>query len=92
MFLSLTRPSRAHEICCLGIHHLIKRNSGFTFYFSRVTKTTRHNKLRPPIICLNFNSDRNLCVCYHIYLYIKKTQNTHRFCHDYVWTYGKIVS
>ena len=38
-------------------------------------KTARKNKIRPPKKYLNFTSSKNLCACWHIDLYIQRTQN-----------------
>ena len=66
MLLALTRLSRAHEICYLDIRYLIRHSSGNTFHFNKLTKTTRKRNLRSPIKYMDFSSNKNLCVCFHI--------------------------
>ena len=73
MLLALKGSSAAHEICYLDIRYLIKHSSGYIFHFNKLTKTTRKGNLRPPIRYLNFNSNKDLCVCYHINQYLEKT-------------------
>ena len=75
MLLALAESSRAHEICYLDTYYLTKHSSGYTFQFGKITKTVRRNKLRPPIKYKHFHTNENLCPCYHIDIYIEKTQN-----------------
>ena len=57
-----------------GYSLLNRQSSAYGFHFSKVTKTARKNKMRPPIKYLNFTS-RIICVCHHIDLYFQRTQN-----------------
>ena len=72
MLVALTRSSRAHGICYLEIRYLIKHISRYIFNFNKLTRTTRKYNIIPPIKYLNFNYNKNLCVCYHINLYLEK--------------------
>ena len=74
VLLALPGSSGAHGICYLGIYYLIKHSSGSTFHFNKLTKRTRKGNLRPPKKYLNFNSNKNLCIFYHIDQYLGKTQ------------------
>ena len=76
MLLALTRSSKSHEIYCVDdIRYLIKRCSDFTFHYSKVTTAAKKRQIRPPLLYMNFNSNRNLRDCYFIGQYIQKTQN-----------------
>ena len=49
MLIALTSSNRAHEICSLNIDFLVKHPTHYTFHFSKITKTARQGKLRPPV-------------------------------------------
>ena len=74
MFLALTSATRASEICYLDIGYLIKHNSGYNFHFGKNTKTSKKGKPRSPIRFIPFDTNKNLCVCQHIDLYLEKTK------------------
>ena len=78
MLLPLTSAARASEICHLDTRYLIKHNSGYIFHFGKNTKTSKKGKLRSPIKCIPFDINKNLCVCYHIDLYLEKTKEWHK--------------
>ena len=44
-----------------------------TFHFSKITNTARQGKLRPPVELTQF-SDKNLCVCRHMDVYLERTK------------------
>lgn len=72
----MTRSSKSHEVYCVDdIRYLIKRCSDFTFHYSKVTTAAKKRQIRPPLLYMNFNSNRNLRDCYFIGQYIQKTQN-----------------
>ena len=47
MLVALTTASRVSEICYLDINFLQRRDSGYIFYLSKLSKTCRMNKPRP---------------------------------------------
>ena len=73
MLIALTSSNRAHEICSLNIDFLVKHPTHYTFHFSKITKTARQGKLRPPVELIQF-SDKNLCLCHHIDVYLERTE------------------
>ena len=73
MLIALTSSNRAHEICSLNIDFLVKHPKHYTFHFSKVTKTARQGKLRPPVELIQF-SEQNLCVCHRIDVYLERTE------------------
>ena len=75
MLLALTAAARASEVCYLDIRYLVKHSSGYTFQFSRVTKTARRGKPRTPIKYCVFQDNKNLCVCHHIDLYLDRSKH-----------------
>lgn len=70
MFIALTFSIRAHELCSLNIEFLMKLPTHHTFHISKVTKTARQSKLRPPVESAQF-SDKKLCACHHIDAYLE---------------------
>ena len=75
MLLALTAATRASEICNLDIHYLVKHTSGYTFHFSKITKTARRGKPRPHIKYCVFPDNKILCVCHHIDLYLERSKS-----------------
>ena len=73
MLIALTSSNTAHEICSLNINFLVKHPTHYTFHFTKITKTARQGKLRPPVELIQF-SDKNLCVCHHIDVYLERTE------------------
>ena len=69
----LTSSNTAHEICSLNIDFSVKHPTHYTFHFSKITKTARQGKLRPPVELIQF-SDKNLCVCHHTDVYLERTE------------------
>ena len=59
----------------LDIRYLVKHSSGYTFQFSRVTRTARRGKPRTPIKYCVFQDNKNLCVCHHIDLYLDRSKD-----------------
>lgn len=45
----------------------------YTFHFPKIIKTARQGKLRPPVVLAQL-SDKNLCVCHRIDVYLKRTE------------------
>jgi len=72
MLLALTSAARAHEICFLDTSLLVKYHTGYTFHFRKFTKVATRSKPRPPIKFSHFQN-KNLCVCFHIDLYLKRS-------------------
>ena len=54
LLLVLTGSSRAHEICCLNILYFVRHSFSYNFHFSKVSKTAKKGKIRPPMKFLNF--------------------------------------
>ena len=75
MLLALTESSRAHEICFLDTRYLVRHSTAYMFHFSKLTKSARPGKVRPPIKFVSLPATKNLCPCHHIDLYLKKTEN-----------------
>lgn len=50
---------------------LAKKLSALHVRFSKITKTARQGKLKPPVELTQF-SDKNLCVCHHINVYLER--------------------
>ena len=67
IFLVLAGSARVHEIWCLDIHYLIRHSSPYSSHFSKVTKTAKKNKIRPPI--------KYLRAFHHIDLNIQQSKN-----------------
>ena len=57
MLLALTFSTRAHYI----------------FHFSKITKTAKEGKLRPPVQLTQL-SDKSLCACHYIDVYLERTK------------------
>ena len=58
--------------------YLTKHNSGYIFHFGKNTKTSKKGKPRNPIKFIPFGTNKNLCVCHHIDLYLEKTKEWHK--------------
>ena len=78
MILALTSAPRPSEICYLDIRYLIKHNSGYIFNFGKNTKTSKKWKPRSSMKFIAFDTNKNLCVCKHIDLYLEKTKEWHK--------------
>ena len=65
-------------LSCLDIRYLIKHNSGYIFLFGKNTKTSKKRKPRSQIKIIPFHSNKNICVCKHIDLYLEKTKEWHK--------------
>ena len=78
MFLALTPATKVSEICYLNIRYLIKHNSGYIFNFGKNTKTSKKEKPRSSIKFIPLDTNKNLCVCHHIDLYLEKTKEWHK--------------
>lgn len=73
MLLALTFSTRAHEICSLNIGFLVKLPTHYIFHFSKITKTAKEGKLRPPVQLTQL-SDKSLCACHYIDVYLERTK------------------
>ena len=73
MLTASTSSTRVHEICSLDIDFLEKLPTHYTFHFLKITETARQGKLRPAVELTHF-PDNNLCVCYHMDVYLKRTK------------------
>ena len=78
VLLALTSATRASEICYLDVRYLIEHNSGYNFHFGKSTKTSKKGKPRSPIRFIPFDTNKNLCVCQHVDLYLEKTKEWHK--------------
>ena len=56
----------------------ITHNSDYIFHFGKNTKTSKKEKLRSPIKFIPFGTNKNLCVCHQIDLYLEKTKEWHK--------------
>ena len=72
VLIALTFSTRAPEVCSLNIDLLVKIPTHSTFHFSKITKPTRQGKHRPLVELTQF-SHKNLCVCHHKNVYLKRT-------------------
>ena len=73
MLMSLASAARAHEICFLDTQFLVKHHSMYSFALGKPTKTSKPGRIRPPIVFKKF-SDKRLCVCYQIDLYLNRSK------------------
>ena len=78
MLMALTSAATASEICYLDTRYLIKHNSGYIFHFGKNTKASKKGKLRTPIKNIPCDTNKNLCICHNIDLYLEKTKEWHK--------------
>ena len=78
MIFALTSAARASGICYLDTRYLIKHNSGSIFRFGKNGKISKKGKLTNPIKFIPFDTNKNICVCHHIDLYLEKTKEWHK--------------
>ena len=74
MLLALSAAARASEICNLAIRYLVKHASGYTFTFSKLSKTRKQGKPIPSVNYFSFPEEKHLCVCHNIDMYLKRSE------------------
>lgn len=62
MSLALFAASRVSEITNLDIRYMIKHDSGYSFLFSKLTKTRKPGKGIPVVKYFRFPENKELCV------------------------------
>ena len=71
MLIALTSSTMPHEMHSLDKKFLVKHLAHYTFHFSKLAKTAKQGKLRPPVNLTKFPK-KNLCVCHHTDVYLKR--------------------
>ena len=73
MLLALTTASGASEITHLDIRYMVKSPLFYCFTLSRRTKVMKSGNSHPKIMFIDFEDNKNLCVCKALGDYLKKT-------------------
>ena len=63
MLLALTTASGASEIIHLDIRYMVEPPLFYCFTLSRPTKVTKSGNSHPKIMFIDFEDNKNLCVC-----------------------------
>ena len=74
MLIALASSARAHETSSLNIDFLVKHPAHYSFHLKKNNrKTARQGQLRLPVELTQF-SDKNICVCHHIDVYLERAK------------------
>ena len=73
--LSVTSPSRGHEIAYLNVKYMYKEKNSFIFHLSKVTKKWERSKCPPKLEPAEFTTNRKLCVVFCLEEYLKRLKS-----------------